>query len=327
MKPNKKIALRLLHGMERIRLVEEGIVDRYSQGNMRCPVHLSIGQEAAAIAIGVSLQKSDLAVGSHRAHAHYLAKGGNLKAMLAEIYGKVTGCCRGRGGSMHLSDRSVGFIGSTAIVGNSIPIGVGLALSLQLRRIKGISAIFFGDGCTEQGVFYESVNFSALRNLPVLFVCENNLYSVYSSLSVRQPATRKIFKMVEAMGIKAEIVDGNDVEASYAAAQKAVEYIKSEKAPYFLELSTYRWREHCGPNFDNNLGYRSEKEFEEWKKADPILNYKRILQLRGWLDSEEYLKIKLDIQKEIEDAFNFAENSPYPNMEEAFSDEYANNKS
>ena len=146
MEVNKKFALDLLRGMERIRLVEEAIAERYHKGQMRCPIHLSIGQEAAAIAVGAALDRTDFVISSHRAHAHFLAKGGNLQAMLAEIYGKVSGCCRGRGGSMHLIDTSVGFMGSTAIVGNSIPIGVGLSLSLQLKRAKGVCAIFFGDG-------------------------------------------------------------------------------------------------------------------------------------------------------------------------------------
>jgi TPP-dependent pyruvate/acetoin dehydrogenase alpha subunit len=323
MKPNKEIALDLLLGMERIRLVEEGIAERYPQGKMRCPTHLSIGQEAAAMAVGAALEKSDTAISSHRAHAHYLAKGGDLNAMLAEIYGKVTGCCRGRGGSMHLTDTSVGFVGSTAIVGNSIPIGVGLALSLQLKRLNNVSAIFFGDGCIEEGSFYESANFAVVRKLPALFICENNFYSVYSPLSVRQPEGRKIYKMVEAMGIASAIADGNDIEAAYVAAQNAIEYIRSGHGPFFLELTTYRWREHCGSNYDNHIGYRSEKEFLEWKAKDPIPAYLMVLQSRDWLTQEDMLHMRAQLVIEIDKAFTYAENSPFPAQEEAFSDEYA----
>lgn len=323
MKPNRELALDLLHGMERIRLVEEGIAERYSQGKMRCPTHLSIGQEAAAMAVCAALDKSDLAISSHRAHAHYLAKGGDLNAMLAEIYGKVTGCCRGRGGSMHLTDPSVGFMGSTAIVGNSIPIGVGLALSLQLKKVKSVGAIFFGDGCVEEGSFYESANFAAVRKLPVLFVCENNFYSVYSPLSVRQPEGRQIFKMVEAMGISSAIANGNDIEAAYVAAQNALEYVRSGRGPFFLELTTYRWREHCGPNYDNHIGYRSEKEFLEWQAKDPIPAYQNVLRSRDWLTHEDMLLMRAQLVAEIDAAFTYAESSAFPAQEEAFSDEYA----
>ena len=323
MKLNRALALDLLHGMERIRRVEEGIADRYPQGQMRCPTHLSIGQEAAAMAVGAALDKSDVAISSHRAHAHYLAKGGDLNAMLAEIYGKVTGCCRGRGGSMHLTDPSVGFMGSTAIVGNSIPIGVGLALSFQLKKINSISAIFFGDGCVEEGSFYESANFAAVRKLPVLFVCENNFYSVYSPLSVRQPEGRQIFKMVEAMGIATAIADGNDIETAYLATQNALEFVRSGRGPFFLELTTYRWREHCGPDYDNHIGYRSEQEFLQWQAKDPIPAYQNVLQSRGWLTQEDILLMHAQLAIEIDAAFTYAENSPFPAQEEAFSDEYA----
>ena len=323
---NKELALRLLYGMKRIRQVEEEIAERYSQGKMRCPTHLSIGQESAAMAVGAALDSADLAISSHRAHAHYLAKGGNLNAMLSEIYGKVTGCCRGRGGSMHLIDPSIGFMGSTAIVGNSIPIGVGLALSLQLKKSKNVTAIFFGDGCVEEGSFYESLNFAVLRHLPVLFVCENNFYSVYSPLSVRQTEGRKIYKMVDAMGIATTIADGNDVEVAYLATQKALEHIRLGRGPFFLELTTYRWREHCGPNYDNDIGYRSEQEFLDWKKKDPISLYQKILQSRGWISDESVLEIQSRLANEIDSSFVFAENSVFPDQEEAYSNEYAVSK-
>jgi len=168
----------LLFQMKRIRRVEEQIAARYPEGRMRCPTHLSTGQEAVAAAVGKALRRDDLAVSGHRAHAHYLGKGGDLKAMIAEIYGKVGGCSRGRGGSMHLIDVSVGFEGSTAIVANSIPVGVGMALAAKLKKSGQVSCVFFGDGAVEEGVFYDSVNFAVVKQLPVLFLCENNLYSV-----------------------------------------------------------------------------------------------------------------------------------------------------
>lgn len=309
----KKISIELLRGMKRIRLVEEGIADRYPQGKMRCPMHLSIGQEAAAIGVGLALKPNDLAVSSHRAHAHYLSKGGNLKAMLAEIYGKASGCSGGRGGSMHLVDNKVGFMGSTAIVGNSIPIGVGLALSLQLEKSSAVSTVFCGDGSVEEGVFYESANFSAVRKLPVLFVCENNLYSVYSHLRVRQPRGRKIHKMVEAIGMPTLLVDGNNPQAVYEAALDAITYIRDGRGPFFLELTTYRWREHCGPNYDNNIGYRTEEEFQKWKHKDPIPFFEKKLLTEHMLDKLAVKHMEDEIQDEIQDAFNFAEISPFPN--------------
>jgi len=317
------LSLRLLRDMLFIRKVEEGIADRYPTGEMRCPTHLSIGQEAAAVALCVALEEKDLAVSTHRAHAHYLAKGGSLPAMLAEIYGRVTGCCRGRGGSMHLIDKSVGFLGSTAIVGNSVPIGTGLALSLQVKKSRQIAAIFFGDGCVEEGSFYESANFAVVRKLPALFVCENNLYSVYSPLSVRQPDGRKIHKMVEGLGMTSATVDGNDVEAAYAASQVAITHIRGGKGPFFLELSTYRWREHCGPNFDNDTGYRTEAEFLGWKSRDPIELYQQRLLKHGVIDANGLRALCAQLDIEVLAAFQFAESSPFPDQAEAFSDEYA----
>lgn len=309
---------RLLREMIRLRLIEEGIAERYPQGGMRCPTHLSIGQEAAAIGVGAALDRLDLAVSGHRAHGHYLAKGGDLRAMLAEIYGKATGCSGGRGGSMHLIDTSVGFIGSTAIVGNSIPIGVGLALSLQLRKSKHVAAIFFGDGAVEEGSFYESANFAAVRKLPVLFVCENNFYSVYSPLSVRQPTGRQIYKMAEAIGIPSAIADGNDVEQTYLQAIAAITRIREGHGPFFLELTTYRLREHCGPNYDNHIGYRTEEEFLHWKTQDPISRYEAALIQRDFLTQTGLAALKKQINSEISTAFEFAEMSPYPTAESAY---------
>ena len=183
--------------MYRIRAVEERIAKEYPNGEMRCPVHLSIGQEAVSAIHQLLAKQSDFAVSTHRGHAHYLSKGGDLKAMIAEIYGKKTGCSNGKGGSMHLIDLSVNFMGTSAIVGNSIPVGVGLGFAAKLSGLGNISYIFLGDGAVEEGLFYESVNFAATKKLPVIFICENNLYSVYSPLKVRQPEGRKIFQMVE----------------------------------------------------------------------------------------------------------------------------------
>jgi TPP-dependent pyruvate/acetoin dehydrogenase alpha subunit len=306
--------LKLLKMMIRIRSLEERIASEYSSQEMRCPTHLSIGQEAAAAGVGLALSKNDVAVSSHRGHGHYIGKGGNLKRMMAEIYGKASGCSMGRGGSMHLIDREVGFEGTTAIVGNSIPVGVGLGLALQAKRKKNVSVVFLGDGAIEEGAFYESVNFAVVRNLPVLFVCENNLYSVYSPLNVRQPKNRKIYKMVQGMGIKSIIVDGNNVEDVYEAVLKAKAEILKKKQPIFIEMPTYRWREHCGPDFDNHIGYRDEKEFLRWKKKDPIKIFSNKLLNRNKISQVQLKKIYTSIEKEIDEAFDFAKKSPFPNL-------------
>lgn len=296
--------------MLRIRLVEESIADKYSEQKMRCPTHLSIGQEAIAVGVCANLTSQDQVLSTHRAHAHYLAKGGCLNSMMAEIYGKASGCSKGMGGSMHLIDTSVGFMGSTAIVGNTIPVAVGLALEKKLTRKKSIACVFFGDGATEEGAFYESVNFAIIHSLPILFICENNLYSVYSGLEVRQPVDRKIYKMVSAMGISAQHGNGNDVEEVARKVKHAKTMILKSGGPQFLEFDTYRWREHCGPNFDNNIGYREESEFLKWKKKDPLKNFYSE-------NSQKYIDRKIDtISQEIDDAHQFADDSKFPTLQE-----------
>lgn len=308
----------LLFRMKRIRAVEETIAERYSEWKMRCPTHLSIGQEAVGATIGMLLRNDDFAVSGHRAHAHYLGKGGDLKALIAELYGKATGCSSGKGGSMHLVDTDVGFMGSTAIVGNSIPVGVGLALSAQLHKTDQVSCAFFGDGAVEEGVFYESANFAIVRKLPVLFVCENNLYSVYSPWHVRQPIGRKIHEMVRAFGMAATACDGNDATKVYRLTKDVLHAIRHGSGPQFIEFSTYRWREHCGPNYDNDLGYRTEEEFLEWKALDPIPRLISRLGREGKISSSNLQRMDEEIQAEIDDAFCFAEESPFPDPEDAY---------
>jgi TPP-dependent pyruvate/acetoin dehydrogenase alpha subunit len=309
--------------MYRIRAVEEAIAHHYPEGKMRCPVHLSIGQESIPAVFAQSVALTDFAVSTHRGHAHYLAKGGNLNAMIAEIYGKSTGCSKGKGGSMHLIDLAVNFMGTSAIVGNSIPIGVGLALSAQLKRTNQISCVFLGDGATEEGVFYESVNFATVRKLPVLFICENNLYSVYSPLSVRQPKGRSIAKMVEAMGVEVAVGDGHNIASSHEIMKNAVDKVRSTGAPLFLEFTTYRWREHCGHGFDNDIGYRTQEEFLEWQAKDPLNNLEQQLQQTSLHMASSLEKIKSEIDLEVEKAFEFAENSPFPVQAEAYDGVYA----
>ena len=315
-----KLPIKLYKEMYRIRSTEETIAQKYHEGQMRCPTHLSVGQEAVPAAFSQLVKKDDFTVSSHRGHAHYLAKGGNLKSMIAEIYGKKTGCSKGKGGSMHLIDLSVNFMGTSAIVGNSIPIGVGLGLSAKIKNTKQISFAFFGDGAIEEGVFYESINFATVKKLPVIFICENNFYSVYSPLDVRQPKGRSISKMVSAIGPKVLSCDGNDVFQVYKTINKAIQKTRNGEGPFFLEFFTYRWLEHCGPNYDNSLGYRKKKDFDNWKKKDPIIKLRKKISKKFYPTLKN---IEQEVDKEIINAFNFAEKSPFPKESEAYKGTYA----
>lgn len=299
-----------------IRRVEEKIVELYPEQEMRCPIHLSIGQEAIAVGVCKNLEKEDLVFSNHRSHAHYLAKKGDLNKFFAEIYGCFAGCCKGRGGSMHLVDLSVGFVCSTPIVAGTIPLAVGAAFNFFYKNIDNhIAVVFFGDGATEEGVFQESINFAKLKNLPILFVCENNLYSVYTHLRERQPE-RKISDLVKAHGLEVCEADGNNVVEVYDKSKKLIEKIKKSGGPAFMELTTYRWREHCGPNYDNNLGYRTEKEFLEFKSKDPLKRMEEKLLCEGTIKEEDIKKCEEEINYKINIAVNLAKKSFLPGEEE-----------
>lgn len=315
-----KQGMQLLRAMTRIRMVEEEIARRYPEQEMRCPVHLSIGQEAAAVGICAALKDSDWAFSGHRNHAHYLAKGGDLKAMLAEIYGKAAGCCGGKGGSMHLTDRTCGFIGATPIVGSTVPIAVGAALTAQREGKGRVVVVFLGDGAMEAGVVHESLNFAALKNLPILFACENNLYSVYSPLEVRQPSNRTIAQVAAGHGVEVIHADGNNVENIYGKARDAVEKLRVGGMPVFMEMPTYRWLEHCGPGYDNNIGYRSEQEFLDWKENDPLRIQAR--NTGSLLDTKEINEITLEIKAGFEQAIT----ASFPDPVAAAGNVYAEGK-
>ena len=307
--PDPVAALRQLI---RIRTVEEAIASRYRDQEMRCPVHLSIGQEAAAVGVCSALAPQDYALGTHRGHAHYLAKGGDLNSMLAEIHGRSTGCAAGRGGSMHLIDLSVNMLGCTPIVGGSLPVAVGVAFATWLEERDAVTAVFFGEAVTEEGVFFESVNFAALKSLPVIFVCENNGFSVYSPMSVRQPASRSRLAMTRDNGLKVGQANGNDLEAVYALAAEAASDIRRGGGPWYIELETYRWREHCGPAYDNQLGYRDEAELLAWQQRCPVEMYEKRLLTRGEIDDATVQRIRREADEEIDAAFRYAKEAPFP---------------
>ena len=305
--------------LKKIRMVEERIAAEYPSNQIRCPTHLSIGQEGVPAALFTLLNNEDFAVSTHRGHAHYLSKGGNLNKMIAEIYGKKTGCAGGKGGSMHLIDKERGFMGTSAIVGNSIPMGVGLGLTLKLEKKKNVSCVFIGDGAIEEGVFYESLNFSVLKELPVIFICENNLYSVYSPLNVRQPVGRSIHSLARAIGAKTVNGNGNNVLRARQILGEIINEIREGiSSTWFVEFDTYRWREHCGYQFDNDIGYRSEEEFQTWKQKDPIELFKK--EVDGKVD---FRSIDELIIQEINEAFDKAKSDPFPGSNEAFETIYA----
>lgn len=296
---------KLYRSLYLIRRVEEKIAQLYPEQEMRCPVHLSIGQEAVAVGVSALLDDADLAFSGHRAHAHYLAKGASPERLIAELYGKSTGVAGGRGGSMHLTDSEKGFVASTPIVGGTIPLSVGAALSLKRKNKNNICVSYLGDSAIEEGVFHESIQFAQLHKLPVLFVCENNLYASQTNISERQGG-RDIIKYIEGYGVKALRAEGNDIDLVLQAANEAVSYVREGKGPAFIEFKTYRYLEHCGPYDDTKLGYRTQEEVDLWKSKDPIDIAKKKI-------SEEDCKIIEDeVEILVEKAVKFAKDSSYP---------------
>jgi TPP-dependent pyruvate/acetoin dehydrogenase alpha subunit len=310
-KITKKDELDLYYSILRIRRIEEKIAKEYANWKIRCPVHLSIGQEA----IGAPLKKifssnKDEIVSGHRAHAHYLGKGGDLKKFICEIYGKKNGSSGGKAGSMHLTDKKSGFILSSAIVGNSIPIGVGLAYSKKIKKETGVVLIFFGDAAVETGVFFESLNFAILKKLKVIFICENNFYSVYSNMKFRQPQNRKISKMAKGIGIKTLNSNGNDPMKVYKTYWKAKDYVTRFKKPIFLEFETFRHYEHCGFRKDDHLKYRKKTEIDYWLRNDCLKK------LHTKVNEKKLINFEKKINKEIHTAFEIAKKSKFPSNSE-----------
>lgn len=299
---------KLYYEMLRIRSVEEYISKKYKEEKMRCPIHLSIGQEAIAVAICQNLNKNDKIVTAHRSHAHFLAKGGNLKSMVSELHGKKTGCAMGKGGSMHLIDIEAGVLAAVPIVGSSIPIGVGIGWGLKIDKKKNILVIFLGDGSTEEGVFQESLDFASLHKLPVLFVCENNHFSVYSHISKRQSSKRNILKIANAIGIDGCALNGNDAITIYKKTKNIVNRMRKTSKPFFMVLDTFRTLEHCGPSNDDFLNYRKKNYISFWKGKCPVKNIEKELKIKK--NQKEIILKKINL--EILDAFRFAENSKYP---------------
>jgi len=315
--------LKLYFVMLRIRMVEEAIERDYHKDAMKSPVHLSIGQEASAAGCNLALHAGDLIYCSHRAHGHYLAKGGDLRAMMAELHCRETGCAKSLAGSMHLLDKKVGMEGSSAIVAGAIPIATGFALSQKLNKASRVSVAFFGDAATEEGVHWESLNFAILKKLPIIFVCENNFYSVCTPLDERQPHHVKIIDRVAHFGLPAQEVNGNDILAIYALMSRAVQRARDGEGPGYLVINSYRWRGHHGVGDDSATGYRPIQELSSWMAQDPINVLTQALQKRKILTLAMDEDYKNKIQIEIEDSFEFALNSPHPAPALLFNTVYA----
>jgi TPP-dependent pyruvate/acetoin dehydrogenase alpha subunit len=294
-----------------IRRVEEEIARAYPTNKVQSPVHLSIGEESVSVGVCAALWPEDVVFGTYRSHALYLAKGGDLNLMMAELYGRLAGCARGKGGSMHLVAPEVGMMGTSAVVGTTIPQAVGYAYAQKLWLKDTVVASFFGDGATEEGAIHESLNFAGLKKLPILFVCENNFYSIHTPLHKRQPLDN-IYERARVYGIPSTRVDDGDVLKVYHAAQRAIRRIRNGGGPFFLECRVYRWREHVGPNEDFQGGYRSQDEAAPWFDRDPVRVMGELLDIRARRRVEE------EVETEIREAFAFAEQAPFPPAEELY---------
>lgn len=305
--------------MLRIRLFEEKVADLLDKGEIRCPTHLYIGQEAIAVGVCANLCKDDYVFSTHRSHGHYIAKGGDLKLLMAELYGKRTGCSKGKGGSMHIVAPEVGFMGSSSIVSSNIPLAVGAALASTIQENRKVTVVFFGDGATDEGVFHESLNFASLHKLSIIFVCENNFFSTHLPLYLRQPGDNIPDKArVHLMpGIR---VDGNNPLEVYQTFHQLIEDACKGKGPALMECRTFRWRAHVGPWWDLDVGHRKKEEVEKWMKRCPIKAIEEFLLNSGILSDSEKSQIFKQIKEEVEEALAFAKESPFPDESELIED-------
>lgn len=314
---------RMFYDMLCIRRTEEKIAYHYHEDQMKTPIHLAIGQEAISVGVCAALKQEDEIFCSYRSHGHYLAKGGNLQAMISELHCRIDGCVASRGGSMHLLDKSVGMMGCSAIVGGIVPIATGNALAHQLRQESHVTVAFLGDAAMEQGVVWESLNFAALKKLPILYVCENNYYAVCSPLENRQPLDTKIYQKVNAFGLRSQCIDGNNVLEVHQAAQEAVNHIRSGKGPAFIEAQTYRWLGHHGGEDDSYTGYRDPNEVKYWYQFDPVERYFEFLAENHLISAQERQNMENQISAELEKVFRHALQSPEPGLEDLYTYAYS----
>jgi pyruvate dehydrogenase E1 component alpha subunit len=323
-KISNELRVKLYKSLLRIRRTEEILTDEYRKGTMRTPTHFGIGQEAVAVGVCEALRPDDIVYTHHRSHTHYLAKGGSMLGLIAELLGREDGCSRGRGGSVHLVDRSVGFLGSSPILGHSLALATGTALAFKMDGRQQIATAFFGEGAFDEGSLWESLNFAAIHKLPVLFVCENNLYATESPLSVRLPQGTELCERVRTFNIPAHKVDGNDIIAVYEAAKSATEACHLGNGPVFLECMTYRWREHVGPlwDYEVNRTYRTKAELESWMEKCPVKRAGCELKDMGIAHQTDLDIWSAEVDLEIAAILQKAYDSPWPEPISLFENSY-----
>ncbi len=304
-KIESNVFFNILEQMLRIRIFEECVAQIVTNKEIQCPVHLYVGQEGIAAAVCANLNNDDYVLSTHRGHGHYIAKGGNINKLMAEIYCRVTGCSAGRGGSMHIVDRNVNFIGSSAIVAGTIPIAVGAALTAKMKGTNRVAIAFFGDGATDEGVFYESINIATLFELPMIFVCENNRFSTHMPDFLRQ-SNIEIHKRIKEFNINTKRVNGNDPLEVYDAIKDMVFNARNQKGPALIECMTFRWLAHVGPTPDFDIGYRKKKDVEYWMDKCPIKYLKKKLISENKLTEKTYSMLEKNLLKEVEDSVTFA---------------------
>ncbi len=312
---DKSSLIQALKMMLTIRKTEECIADLVKTGVIKCPCHLAIGQEAVAVGIAKNLNNKDKVFGNHRSHAHYLALGGDIESLLAEVLGRITGCSKGMGGSMHLYDGKNGFHGSVPIVAGTIPLAVGAALAAKFDNKKAVSVAFFGDGACEEGILHECLNMSSIMKLPMVFIVENNLYSSHLDIMQRQPSD-SVARFAEAHGIPYTVVDGNDVISVEKASKELIENARNAQGPAFIEAVTFRWLGHVGPNEDIDVGIRrSKKEVTEWKNRDPVGRLFQALEQQNLMTLSDFQKLNQQIDEQITISKNKALQAPWPDLE------------
>jgi TPP-dependent pyruvate/acetoin dehydrogenase alpha subunit len=323
MKLEKAFYIEMLRQMLTIRAFEEAVIDLFARGFTRGPTHLYIGEEAIAVGVCMNLNKDDWIASTHRGHGHCIAKGGDITLMFAELLGKKEGYCKGKGGSMHIASVDLGILGAMGIVGSGIPIAVGAALASKLQRSNQVVVCFFGDGASNQGTFHEGLNFAGLHKLPIVFVCENNLYGISVSQK-RHQAIRDIAERATGYGMQGIVVDGNDVLAVYESAQKCIKRARDGEGPTLMECKTYRWRGHFEGDPDQGIRYRAKEEIEQWKKKCPILNYKKVLLKKLIADKNRIQNIEEEVEKKITQSVEEAKRFEFPEVTEALNDVYSN---
>lgn len=317
----KKTIMDMLGKMLLIRYCEERIAQRVTEGKIHTPCHLYIGEEASAVGVCSSLNDTDFVFSNHRSHGHFLAKGGSVRQLFAEVYCKASGCSGGRGGSMHLCDPSKGLLGSSSIVAGSLGIGLGPALRSKILGEKVISVIFHGDCVPEEGIWHESLNFAAVKKLPVVYICENNLYAASSPLEERR-VYDNIADIASDYGVHSQVVDGNDIFAVNNAAVECIMRARNGEGPQLIENRTYRWLGHVGPHDDIDVGLRSYQELQYWKKRCPIKNLEDKLIKERICCSQEINSLHEKVQFQIDDAESYALDSPYPDANSVLANVY-----